>query len=187
MKTICIFGGFSSGHKPEYVQAAKEVGKVLAQDGISLITGAGNAGMMEAVSTSALEHGGKVMGVLPKCFENDGVTLPNLTELHVVSTFGERKQLMMDLADGFLALPGGLGTLDEILEVFTLTQVGVSAKPLGILNVEGYFNPFIDLLKHLAQEGMMRDEHQELLFIESDLTSLIERLKSEKPNFKKWW
>ena len=160
---IAVYCGSSSGNRPEYVSAASETGRLLAQRGIGLVYGGGHVGLMGAVADAVLAHGGTVHGVITEALLDAEVGHQGLTALEVVPTMHERKSRMADLADAFLALPGGFGTLDELCEILTWTQLGIVRKPVALLNVSGYFDPLLQMASTAASEGFMKDVHRDLL------------------------
>ncbi|HLU50483.1 MAG TPA: TIGR00730 family Rossman fold protein, partial [Planctomycetota bacterium] len=145
MKTICVFCGSHSGKRPAYVEAARRLGWKLAESSIDLVYGGGSIGLMGTLANAVLDRNGRAIGVIPDWLSNAEVMHEGLTELHVVSSMHERKALMSKLADGFIALPGGFGTFEEVLEIITWAQLGIQRKPIGLLDLEGYFRPLIDL------------------------------------------
>jgi uncharacterized protein (TIGR00730 family) len=176
MKRICVFCGANSGVSPIYVATARAVGEHLAQAGICVVYGGGGCGLMGAVARGALEAGGEAIGIIPESLL--GVEPPPgfLSELRVVRSMHERKAMMVELADGFIALPGGLGTLDEISEVLTWAQLGLHRKPFGLLNLEGYFDLLIGWLDHATSQRFIRQEHRAMVLVDTDLARLLERL-----------
>jgi uncharacterized protein (TIGR00730 family) len=181
MRRICVFCGSSSGARPEYAAAARAVGEGLAARGIGLVYGGGRVGLMGELAESALRAGGSVIGVIPQTLAAREVAHEGLTELRVVPSMHARKALMAELSDAFVALPGGLGTLEELCEVLTWAQLGIHAKPCGILNVDRYFDPLLALLDHAAREGFVKREHRAILIDEVDPGRLIQRISSLPP------
>ncbi|MEP6754008.1 MAG: TIGR00730 family Rossman fold protein, partial [Chthonomonadales bacterium] len=155
--SICVFCGSSPGANPVYLEAANEVGKYLADNGITLIYGGGQLGLMGAIADATLANGGKVIGVIPDALAVAEVAHARLTELHVVKTMHERKALMAELSDAFIALPGGFGTFEEYCEMLTWGQLDIHRKPVGLLNVNNYFDPLIQLFDHANSEGFIHD------------------------------
>ncbi len=178
MKTICVFCGSSDNIHPDYKQAGRQMGRVLAENGLRLVFGAGRRGMMGAVADGALEAGGEVIGVLIESMNRPAIAHPGLTRLDVADSMHERKALMYNLADAFIALPGGLGTFDELFETITWTQIGVHEKPVGLLNVSGYFDPLLTMLVHAEHEGFMLPEHLQMLQVAAEPQTLIDALKN---------
>ncbi len=176
MKRICVFCGSSSGKAPRYARAAEEPGRLRAGRGAGLVYGGGKVGLMGTVADAALAGGGEVIGVIPEAMRTRELAHEGLSELHVVDSMLDRKQMMADLSDGFLTLPGGLGTLDELFEVLTWTQLGIHAKPCGLLNLEGYYDKLLAMLEDCEREGFLRPKHRHLLLVENSLEPLLERL-----------
>lgn len=176
MNTICVYCGSSPGRDPAYAAAAHAVGRLLAETGRTLVYGGGHVGLMGAVADAALATGGKVIGVIPRALEEKELAHDGLTELRVVGSMHERKAIMADLADGFLALPGGLGTLEELFETWTWGQLGLHAKPYGLLNVAGFYDPLLALVDHMVDERFVGPAHRELLLVDSAPERLLERM-----------
>lgn len=181
MKTIAVFCGSSAGNDPIYVQQAKSLGEKLVAEGINLVYGGSTVGCMGAVADAVMEAGGKVIGVIPKKLVSVELAHEHLTELHVVDTMHERKALMADYADGFIALPGGTGTLEEWFEAITWAQLGYHKKPCGLLNINSYYTPLISLFDHMIEQGFVKREYKELILIDKDPTLLIEKMKNHDP------
>jgi len=181
MRRICVYCGSSPGARPAYRTAASGLGVALARSGLEMIYGGADAGLMAAVAEACLGAGGRVTGVLLQRFVEHGLAPTGLTSLEVVETMHERKGRMAQLADGFVALPGGLGTLDEFFEVLTWTQIGIHAKPCGLLNVAGYFNPLLAFLDDMVNERFLISEHRELVQVDSDPAGLLARLEAWRP------
>jgi uncharacterized protein (TIGR00730 family) len=186
IKNICVNCGSNTGTMPEYLKAANDLGKYLAKNNIGLVYGGAGVGLMGAVASSALENNGKVIGVIPESFA-DRVAHNNLTELHIVSTMHERKTMMFDLSDGFIALPGGMGTIEEIFEVLTWAQLGYHTKPCGILNICGYYDSMLEFLENAVNKQFVKKEHRDMLLVDVDPESLLTRFNSYKANpIEKW-
>src|SRR5215469_12575323 len=168
MQRICVFCGSSSGSQPIYAEMARAVGEELAGRGLGVVYGGSSIGLMGALADAALAAGGEVIGVLPRGLFRREVAHKNLTELHEVGSMHERKALMADFADGFIALPGGLGTFDELFEITTWAQIGLHTKPIGLLNVAGYFAPLLALLDHATAEGFVPPTNTTLLLHEDN-------------------
>jgi uncharacterized protein (TIGR00730 family) len=187
MDSVCVFCGSNSGANSLYLHAARSVGEALARRGITVVFGGGRVGMMGALADSALAAGGRVVGVIPRSLVAREVGHNGVTELVVVDTMHQRKALMGDLSEGFLALPGGFGTLEELFEVITWSQLGIHAKPCGLLNVAGYFDSLLGFLDHAVAEQFLKPEHRELLIIEEDPEALLDRMESfHPPVLEKW-
>ncbi len=181
MKRICVFCGSSPGAKPEYAEAAKAVGALLASRKIGLVFGGGRVGMMGQVARAALENGGEVTGVIPRELFEKKVAFTGIGDLRVVETMHERKALMAELADGFMALPGGLGTLEEIFEIVTWAQLGMHHKPCGLLNVAGYFTPLLAFLDRVAAEGFVDAVHRSMILTAADPEELLRMFATYRP------
>jgi uncharacterized protein (TIGR00730 family) len=187
MKRICVFCGSSPGARPVYAEAARATGRLLAERGIGLVYGGGNVGLMGEVADAVLAAGGEVTGVIPKALLEREVGHRGLTTLHVVGTMHERKALMVDLSDGFVALPGGYGTLDELCEALTWSQLGIHARPCGILNVDGYFDALLALFDHAVREGFVREAHRRLVLEAAEPAALLEAMAAFRaPRGEKW-
>ena len=184
---ICVFCGSSSGNGPAYVEAARTFGRVLAENDIGLVYGGARVGLMGAIADAALEHDGEVVGVIPRALVDREIAHTGLSELRVVQTMHERKALMAELSDGFVALPGGTGTLDEFFEVWTWAQLGIHSKPCGLLNVGGYYDGLSGFLDHLVAEGFLRDSYRAMLAIEADPPRLLGRLLAYSPPPESKW
>jgi len=187
MKRICVFCGSSSGNSAVYAEAARELGRLLAGRGIELVYGGGRVGLMGAVADACLQAGGRVIGVIPQLLVDKEVAHNGLTELRVVQTMHERKALMADLSDAFLALPGGYGTWDELCEVLTWSQIGIQQKASGLLNVNGYYDPLFAMLERAVAEGFVREIYRDLLLTGTEPEELLDRLESyNTPLVDKW-
>ena len=184
---ICVFAGSSDGLKSDYAAAAQELGLQLATRNIGLVYGGAKVGLMGKVAEAVLEADGKVIGVIPEFLSSKEVTHTELTELHVVSSMHERKQKMSDLSNGFIALPGGLGTLEEMAEILTWSQLGVHNKPCGLLNVSGYYNALIDFFDHAISQQFMKEEDRHMILSENTADALLNRMATYQPiPHKKW-
>ena len=187
MKSICIFCGSNYGTREAYKAAAEAAGAAVAARGLTLVYGGAHVGLMGAVADAALGAGGKVVGVMPRALIEKEVAHDGLTELHEVGSMHERKALMADLADGFVALPGGAGTLEELFEVWTWGQLGYHRKPVGFLNVDGYFDQLIAFLDHQCDERFMRMEHRRMLIVRADAGELLDDFENYRPpQVEKW-
>jgi uncharacterized protein (TIGR00730 family) len=181
LKRICVFCGSSPGARPEYARAARQVGALLARCGIGLVFGGGKVGMMGQLAQAALENRGEVIGVIPRGLHERNVAFSGLDDLRVVGTMHERKALMAELSDGFIALPGGLGTLEELFEILTWAQLGMHRKPSGLLDVAGFFAPLLSFLDHVTCQGFIDARHRELLLSSGSPEDLLAQLKNFKP------
>jgi len=187
LQRICMFCGSSSGTGEIYVESAREVGRLLCERDIELVYGGGKVGLMGAVADACLAAGGRVTGVIPQLLVDKEAAHCGLTELRVVQTMHERKALMADLADAFLALPGGYGTWDELCEVLTWTQIGIQRKASALLNVNGYYDPLLAMADRAVAEGFLHDVHRELLLTDTDPARLLDRLETYvTPVVDKW-
>ena len=187
MKDVCVFAGSSAGVRPEYLAAATDLGRVLAARGIGLVYGGARVGLMGAVADAVLTGGGAVTGVIPRALVEKEVAHSGLTELRVVTTMHERKALMADLSDAFVALPGGWGTLDEMFEILTWAQLGLHRKPCGLLNVQGYFDRLLAFLDHTVEQGFVRREHGALLAVSDGPSTLLDTLRAQTPPAVEKW
>jgi uncharacterized protein (TIGR00730 family) len=187
MKRLCVYCGSSPGRDPAYAQAGSTLGRLLVARGIALVYGGASVGVMGAIAAAVLSGGGEAIGVIPRALAIKEVAHPALTEQHVVGSMHERKALMAELADGFIALPGGWGTLEEIFEVLTWAQLGFHRKPCGLLNVNGYFDGLFEFLEHGIAEGFVRPEFRDLLVLEDDAERLLHRFDTyDPPTVRKW-
>ena len=175
--SVCVFCASSHGASPVYDTAAAQVGRLLAEQGIELVYGGGCVGLMGTVADAVLSAGGRAVGVMPVALVEREIAHTGLTELHVVASMHERKARMADLADAFVALPGGFGTLDELCEILTWAQLGIHRKPVGILNVAGYYDHFLALLDHQVREGLLQPRHRDYVAVDDDPRRLIEKLR----------
>src|ERR1700730_14793457 len=166
MQRICVFCGSSSGTNPVFANAARRLGETLARDGLTVVYGGGGGGLMGTLADAALGAGGAVIGVIPEPLVERELGHLKLTELRIVASMHERKATMAELADGFIALPGGAGTLEGFCEVWNWAQLGIHRKPCGILNVEDYYGRYLSFLDHMVEEGFLRPEHRELVLVE---------------------
>jgi uncharacterized protein (TIGR00730 family) len=181
MKRVCVFCGSSMGSKPVYAEAAATLGRMVAERGQGLVYGGGNIGLMGTMATAALAAGGEVVGVIPEALMKFEVGNPGLTKLHVVGSMHERKALMAELSDGFIALPGGIGTMEELFEVWTWGQLGLHPKPLGFLDVAGYYDHLHTFLDHMVTEGFLKDRHRAMVAVDSDPAALLARFEAYVP------
>jgi uncharacterized protein (TIGR00730 family) len=187
VKRLCVFCASSYGNRPVYMQAAQEIGRTLAQRGIGVVYGGGNVGLMGVVADAALEAGGEVIGVIPKALADVEIAHAGLTQLHIVGSMHERKALMADLSDGFIALPGGFGTLEEFAEVLTWSQLGLHQKPCGLLNVAGYYDSLIAFFNHAIEEKLLKPENRSLVLDSHDCEDLLNQLKTFQPRAVPKW
>jgi uncharacterized protein (TIGR00730 family) len=181
LRRICVFCGSSIGARPVYAEAAAALGKILAERGIGLVYGGGNVGLMGITANAALQGGGEVIGVIPEALMKMEVGHLDLSELHVVGSMHERKALMAELSDAFIALPGGIGTMEELFEVWTWGQLGLHPKPLGFLDVAGYYSHLHVFLDHMMAEGFLRERHRAMVAVEAEASALLTRFASYVP------
>lgn len=177
MKTICVYCGSSDKMRQEYMTAAYQMGRALAARDLEIVYGAGSTGLMGALADGALDSGGKVTGIIPGYFNTPVLAHPRLTRLEVVNTIHERKARLIELADAFIALPGGFGTFEELFEALTWAQIGLHRKPVGLLNTQHYFDPLLALIEHAHREGFIYDEHKALFTSAEDPETLLNALE----------
>ena len=181
MRRVCVFCGSSPGARPAYAEATAEVARLLAGAGIGVVYGGGHVGLMGVLADTAMAAGGEVIGVMPRALVDREIGHTEISELRVVGSMHERKALMADLSDAFVALPGGAGTLEELFEVYTWAQLGLHDKPCGLLSVEDYFSGLVGFLDHAVDERFLREEHRGMLIVEREPRALIERLAQFEP------
>lgn len=187
MKSITVFCGSSSGFRPEYAEAAKGFGRLLVEQNIRLVYGGGKVGLMGIIADEVMKNGGEVVGIIPDALEKKEVGHRQITELIVVGSMHERKALMAEYADGFIAMPGGIGTFEEFFEILTWAQLGFHHKPCGILNVANYYDGLLSLCENATKEGFLRSIHQELILHDSDSVRLLEKMRNYQPQpVEKW-
>lgn len=181
MKRIAVFCGSSNGASPAYKEEAVRLGKELAKRGITLVYGGASVGIMGTVADAVLEEGGQVIGVIPKMLEDREISHRGLSELIIVDSMHERKTKMSDLADGFIALPGGPGTLEEFFEIFTWAQLGLHQKPCGILNVNGYYDLLVSFFDHMNEQQFLQDKYRSMALVGTDPGDLLDRFNTYAP------
>ena len=187
LSAVCVFCGSSAGVDGVYVDAARDLGRLLARRGVTLVYGGARVGGMGAMADSALDDGGRVVGVMPRPLWSREVGHTGLTELLVVDTMHERKALMAERSDAFVALPGGAGTLEELFEMWTWAQLGIHTKPVALLNVGGFFDPLLAMVEHLVTQGFVRPAHRAMLVVEEQPDRLLARLAAyEAPATTRW-
>jgi uncharacterized protein (TIGR00730 family) len=187
VRSVCVFCGSNPGRSPIYLELAQDVGRTLAAAGVRLVYGGGRVGMMGALADAALAASGTVLGVIPRHLAEREVAHDGLDELHVVGSMHERKALMAELADAFVTLPGGFGTLEETFEILTWSQLGLHAKPLLVLDAGNFFAPLLAFLDHAVAEGFLRPEHRGILLVETDPARILARLGAfSPPRVEKW-
>jgi uncharacterized protein (TIGR00730 family) len=181
MNRLAIYCGSATPADPLYIDTARNVGRILAERGIGVVYGGGRLGLMGAVADSALATGGEVIGVIPQALVDAEVAHRGLTELHVVETMHERKRRFTDLSDGFVTIPGGTGTMDELWEALSWAQLGYHAKPVGLLNTAGYYDPLIAFWTRMGEVGFLRPQHRDLLIVDAELDGLLEAMAAHQP------
>ena len=187
MRRVCVYCGSNVGSHPDYAAAARDLAAVLVHHELQLVYGGASKGLMGVLADAMLEAGGIVHGVIPRLLEGKEIAHPGLTELHVVASMHDRKTMMAALSDAFIALPGGFGTLEELIEILTWGQLRFHDKPCGVLNVRGYFDRLLAYLDHACGEGFLRIENRSMLVAESDAAALIQRFERyTAPNVEKW-
>ncbi|MGW4207404.1 LOG family protein [Lentzea sp. NPDC004789] len=180
-----VYCGSSAG-RVRHVEVAADVGGVLAERGIEVVYGGGRIGTMGAVADGALKAGGSVIGVIPRHMIEGEIAHDGLTKLHVVDTMHQRKALMADLSDAFVALPGGAGTMDEFFEIWTWAQLGLHAKPIGLLNVDGFYDHLVAMIDHMVAEGFLKSPYREMVLVDDDFERLLNRLGRYEPPVYRW-
>lgn len=187
MNRICVYAGSNTGKRPAYQRLAAELGDALVERGLGLVYGGGCVGLMGVIADAVLARGGEVIGVIPHFLARRELLHAGVPDMRVVASMHERKALMAELADGFVALPGGMGTLEELFETLTWTQLGLHAKPCGLLDVDGYFGGLVSLLDHCVEEGFVRREHRAMLIVEAEPAGLLDRFETFRaPAVPKW-
>lgn len=181
MHSVCVFLGSCPGSDPVYVERARELARLVARRGMTLVYGGSNVGCMGQLADAALAEGGRVVGVIPKVLRDKEIAHLGLSELHVVEGMMERKRMLLELSDGFVSIPGGLGTMDEFFESLTWTQLGLQDKPNGLLNVNGYYDHLLEFLEHGADHGFIRPQHRGLWITESEPGALLAKMEVWKP------
>ncbi|MBY8823771.1 TIGR00730 family Rossman fold protein [Sphingomonas colocasiae] len=182
MNRLAIYCGSATPTDPVYIESARMVGRTLAQRGIGVVYGGGRLGLMGAVADAALEAGGEVIGVIPDALVNAEVAHCGCTALHTVQTMHQRKQLFTDLSDGFISIPGGVGTMDELWEAVSWAQLGYHEKPVGLLNIAGYYDHLIAFAEHMAEVGFVRPQHRGILIVDDTLDGLLAKMAEYKPH-----
>lgn len=187
MKSLCVYCGSNSGAHPAYVEAAIALGTRMARDGIRLVYGGGNIGLMGTIADAVLAAGGEVVGVIPKHLVDMEVAHAGLTELEVVDSMHQRKSRMFDLADAFVAMPGGFGTLEEIVEMFTWRQLGISEKPCALLDVNGYYRPLVAMMDRMVEERFLHPGQREDMWTGDDIEAMFEWMRGYQPAQASKW
>jgi uncharacterized protein (TIGR00730 family) len=187
VRRVCVYAGSNPGSDPAYAEAAAAFAATMAERGIGLVYGGGKVGLMGVLADTVLAHGGEAIGVMPQALIEREIGHPGLTDLRVVGSMHERKALMAELSDAFVAVPGGIGTLEELIEVYTWSQLGIHDKACGVLNVNGYYDHLAALLDHAVTEGFLRPQHRAVLSVASEPAELLDRLAAfEAPTVGKW-
>ena len=181
MKRLAVYCGSATPADPRYMALARDVGGSLAQRGIGVVYGGGKAGLMGAVASGALEAGGEVIGIIPQALKDMEVANLDCTELHVVQTMHQRKQAFTDLSDGFITLPGGVGTMDELWEAISWAQLGYHQKPVGLLNAFGFYDGLVEFNAHMARVGFVREMHRGIMLVAEELPDLLDKMAAFKP------
>ena len=181
MKRLAIYCGSATPADPVYIDCARYVGRTLAERGIGVVYGGGRLGLMGAVADAALAAGGEVIGIIPQALVDAEVAHQGCTELHVVGTMHQRKQAFTDLSDGFVNLPGGTGTMDELWEALSWAQIGYHAKPVGLLNIAGYYDHLVAFYHHMAEVGFLRAQHRDILIVDTALDGLLTQMERHVP------
>ncbi len=187
MKRVCVFCGSNAGSRPEYADAARAVGRTLAKRGLGVVFGGGNVGLMAEVANAAIVEGGEVIGIIPGALVEKELAHAGVTELQVVSSMHERKARMAELSDAFIALPGGWGTLEELFEMVTWAQLGFHGKPVGLLNVLGFYDGMLRFLDHAVAEGFLKAKHRALLLPGDSIEALLEAFARYQPVHEEKW
>ena len=187
IRRLAVFCGSSAGARPDYVDGARAFGRLLSDRGIGVVYGGANVGLMAALANEVTDNLGDIIGVIPRMLVDREVANKGLDDLRIVGSMHERKAMMAELCDGFVALPGGIGTLEEFFEVWTWAQLGVHEKPCGLLNIAGYFDPLLSFLDRTVNEKFVRDVHRSMVIVEEDPRRLLQRFESyEPPRVVKW-
>ncbi len=187
MKRICVFTGSSPGTRPEYADTARKLGELLVKENIQLVYGGGDVGLMGIVANTVMREGGEAIGVIPEFLAKKEIAHNELTELHVVKSMHERKAMMSELSDGFIAMPGGIGTFEELFEIMTWRQLGVQVKPCALLNVCGYYNLLLQQLEHAVNEKFLKPMHREMLIVSEDPVELIDKMRAQPAEYQDKW
>ncbi|MGE5230289.1 MAG: TIGR00730 family Rossman fold protein [Deltaproteobacteria bacterium] len=187
LRRLCVFAGSNAGARPEYAAAARALGEVLAAEGLDLVYGGSTVGVMGELAAAVLEHGGHVFGVTVTTLRDKEPPNTDIPDLIVVGSMHQRKSQMADMSDGFVCLPGGLGALEQFLEIVTWAQLGLHSKPCGILNTAGYFDALDRFLDHAVQEGFVTEQHRDAILVDDDPARLVMRLRAYQPGESEQW
>lgn len=183
---IAVYCGSSSGNDPKYVEATKALGKFFAEQGIDVVYGGGKVGLMGTIADAVMAHGGRVYGVIPQHLKHREIGHEGITELKVVNTMHERKAAMADMADAFVALPGGVGTLEEIFEVWTWAQLGYHDKPCAFYNIDGFYEPLLAMVQHMCDAGFMKQPYVDMALRATEPEQLVQAIRAYQPPREKW-
>ena len=188
LKRICVFCGSSPGNNSKYAKSARSLGATLTEQGITLVYGGSNIGLMGEIANSMIGRNGDVIGIIPQVLVDKEVAFTHLHDLRIVNSMHERKALMAEMADGFISMPGGFGTLEETIEMLTWTQLGIHEKPIGLLNVEGYFDPLCGFIDHMVSEGFLVQGFRDMVLMDRHPDDLLDKMiKFRPPQVDKWW
>ncbi|MCA0366426.1 MAG: TIGR00730 family Rossman fold protein [Bacteroidetes bacterium] len=187
LKSILVYCGANAGNKPIYTETAEKLGEYLGKNKIQLVYGGGKVGLMGVVSKAVLKNGGYVLGIIPTFLDKLEVGNPDIQEMITVDTMHQRKALMEEKCDGVITLPGGFGSMDELFEILTWGQLGLHSKPVGILNINNFYDPLIAQLDKMMEEGFLKPENRKLLIVESDIETLIEKMQNYKAEYHPKW
>lgn len=183
IKVICVYAGSSDKMHPDYLEAARQMGRTIAERGITIAYGAGSTGLMGALADSALSMGGEVVGVIPELFNKPHLMHTGLSRLEIVKTMHQWKARLADMSDAFIAIPGGYGTFEELFEILTWAQIGLHSKPVGLLNAMNYFDPLLAFVEHARREGFLYDEHRQLISVKEQPDDLLDALENHRHPF----
>jgi uncharacterized protein (TIGR00730 family) len=187
LRAICVYCGSNPGNRSEYAAAAQALGRLLVDEGIRLVYGGGRVGLMGVIAEAVMAAGGEAIGIIPAALDRREIAHRGVTELRIVGSMHERKALMNELSDGFIALPGGFGTFEELCEMLTWSQLGIHDKPVGLLNVAGFYDPFLRLLDHAVAERFLHPDHRSLLLSDIDAPTLLDRMRAFVPPATPKW
>jgi len=187
IKSLCVYCGSSPGATPVYAEAARGLAQAMVKQGIALVYGGGNVGLMGIIADEVLRLGGQATGVIPQALLQKELGHKGLTQLHIVKDMHERKAMMADLSDGFIAMPGGVGTLEELFEVFTWAQLGFHQKPIGLLNVDGFYDGLLQFIQHMVSQRFLKGEQADILIAAAQGEELLQRFKSFVPHLVPKW
>jgi len=187
VKAICVYCGANAGVTPRYAEQARALAAALVEQNLSLVYGGGNVGLMGIIADEVLRLGGEVTGVIPTALVEREVGHTGLTRQFIVKDMHERKAMMAELSDGFIAMPGGMGTLEELFEMLTWSQLGIHTKPVGLLNVDGFYDHLVQFIGHASEQGFIRPQHAALMMVEASPPALVARLREPRPEYVSKW